>query len=520
MSTSAVPVETSPPAPVASVAGAFDLLMSGLFAPPIRLLSVQARFVLLLAGGFAVWTDVLFYRAGLGVNVTIWFASLLGLVVFAGRRVGRPLPADRIAVLVLFVALSTVIAWRADDALAVFGLLAAWGLLGVGVGLGRNVRALAVSPVAALVALLSCGAALMTSPWRMASRLPASTRATSRVPGVPIVRSLVIALPILLIFGALFAAADAVFAEQIGRLFRFDLSGIVPHVVWLLFGGWFATAAISTAVGVQLPDEIVLSVPERHRLKRFEIAIVLGSLAALFALFVVVQVRYLFGGDHAVQSSVNLTYAEYARRGFFELVVASLLLLPVLATINWARQFDRPSLRQFLALAALLILLLSVIMVSAWQRLAMYWDAFGLTELRFYAAATLPWLAISLGWFVACVARGRIERFVPGAALLAIVMMLGMYVLSPQDYIVRSNLARIEQQKPFDAQYAASLSADAVPALVGSFGMLSADQRCEVAGGLVRRFGVPERQDFRSWNFSGDRALRLLAEHPEVLSCG
>src|SRR3546814_9714779 len=52
------------------------------------------------------------------------------------------------------------------------------------------------------------------------------------------------------------------------------------------------------------------------------------SLAALFALFVVVQLRYLFGGEDAVQRSVDLTYAQYARRGFFELVTASLLLLP------------------------------------------------------------------------------------------------------------------------------------------------------------------------------------------------
>ena len=497
----------------------FEALLSRFLAPPLGLVPAQARLVLLLAGGFAVWTDVLFRGAELGLNITLWFASLVALVIVAGRRVGRPLPADRIAVLMLAVEVSAVWAWRDSGALLAFGVLGAWGLLGLGVGLPRGVRALAVSPVACVMALVSDGAALLTSEWRLIAQVSRGTAVgrASLVPAAPIVRAVLLAAPILFVFGALFVAADAVFAEQLGSLVRFDLSGIKAHAGWLLFGAWIGSAAIATAVGVELPEEIVASMPERHRLARTEVAIVLGSLATLFALFVVVQIRYLFGGEDAVRSSVDLTYAEYARRGFFELVIASLLLLPVLAAINWAREHRAASTQLFLSLAAVLIVLLFVIMTSAWQRLSMYREAFGLTELRFYAAVTLPWLGIALIWFVASVVRDRIEQFLAGAVLLAVAMLFALYVVSPQDLIVRANAARIEQGKSFDAEYAASLNADAVPALVAYFATVPAEGRCEVAAALSHYAELDD--GWRSWNLSRFQASRLLAQHPEALVC-
>ena len=57
-----------------------------------------------------------------------------------------------------------------------------------------------------------------------------------------------------------------------------------------------------------------------------ELGIVLGLLDVLFLAFVLVQFRYLFGGAELVQVSATLTYAEYARRGFFELVAVAALL--------------------------------------------------------------------------------------------------------------------------------------------------------------------------------------------------
>ena len=252
-------------------------------------------------------------------------------------------------------------------------------------------------------------------------------------------RSLLIAVPVLFVFGSLSVAADAVFAAQVGRVFNFGGSTIVAHGFWLLFGLWVATASLWNVGAVDLPNDVVASVPERHRLGRVEVAIILGSLATLFALFVIVQVRYLFGGEDVVQSSIGLTYAQYARRGFFELVAVALLLLPVLAGINWGRQQTGAGLRLFLVLTAVLIALVFVIMVSAWQRMAMYREAFGLTELRFYVVASLPLIGAALLWFFVTVARKRVEHFLAGAMAIVVLGLVAVIAVNQHAIIVGTN---------------------------------------------------------------------------------
>jgi hypothetical protein len=305
------------------------------------------------------------------------------------------------------------------------------------------------------------------------------------------------------VFGALFIAADDVFAQETRELFDFDISAIRPHVLWFVLGGWLGTVVMWTAVAIKQPEGVP-DLPDARRLKTAEVGVILGPLAILFALFVLVQIRYLFGGEDAVQRSINLTYSEYARRGFFELVVASLLLLPVLAGVNWARRGGPRSSVVFGVLAAALVALLFVVMVSAWERLSIYRDVFGLTELRFYAAATLPWLAVVFAWFLVGLVRKMPVEFFPGAMLAALVAVFVLNVLNPDAVIARTNIERVEAGRRFDVDYAASLSADAVPALLAELERVSQPSRCVLAESL--RDWMERDTGVRSWNYSRQNA--------------
>ena len=55
----------------------------------------------------------------------------------------------------------------------------------------------------------------------------------------------------------------------------------------------------------------------------------------LFLAFVLVQFRYLFGGAELVRGLTGMSYADYARRGFFELVAVAALSLPLLLLADW-----------------------------------------------------------------------------------------------------------------------------------------------------------------------------------------
>jgi len=83
--------------------------------------------------------------------------------------------------------------------------------------------------------------------------------------------------------------------------------------------------------------------------------------------------------------------------------------------MEWLLRKDNPvQLRLFRWLAGLQVILLFVIMASALQRMRLYQNEFGLTELRLYTTAFMGWLAVVFAWFMVTVLPGRRERFAFG----------------------------------------------------------------------------------------------------------
>jgi hypothetical protein len=97
----------------------------------------------------------------------------------------------------------------------------------------------------------------------------------------------------------------------------------------------------------------------------------------LFGVFVLVQFAYFFGGQDTL-AAIGLTYSQYARRGFFELVAVSILTLGLVLWLNHTtmRQPGREN-RLFIALSVILVALTSVMLFSASQRMLLYeWVSF------------------------------------------------------------------------------------------------------------------------------------------------
>jgi hypothetical protein len=247
-----------------------------------------------------------------------------------------------------------------------------------------------------------------------------------------------------------------------------------------------------------------------------EVGVVLGLLNVLFVCFVLVQFRYFFGGAARVMSVTELTYAEYARRGFFELTWVAGLVLPLLLGAHALLRKNSPAAgRVFRSLAGAQVALLFVIMASAVARMRLYQSEYGLTELRFYTMAFMLWLGLVFVWFAWTVlVRSRRERFACGALVAAFVTVGLLHLANPDAYIVRANAAHARTGRSFDAGYAASLSADAIPALISALPALNRDERCYLERSLKQNrkhnvFG----EDWRAWSFARWRARRALAAH-------
>lgn len=335
---------------------------------------------------------------------------------------------------------------RAADWVVTLSVVAGVGFLAMGATSGWGWRAL----VAALLRPLRHALPGPLVVLALAVR-EAGERGWSRL--VPAARGVVLAGLLLLVFLPLFAAADAAFAELLDdALFGWSLDrpmakGALSLLVLAAVGALYAAGRTAAPAPAG---------PPRVQIGPAEWTIALGALVAAFAAFVVVQLTTLFGGHTHVLETAGLTYAEYAHQGYGQLVAVAVLTLGVVAgTARWAA--GAPMRRRIL-LGALCLLTL-VVLASAFKRLAVYEDAYGLTRLRYFIDAHILWMA---GLFVAVLVLGALRReaLLPRAVVAwSAVACLAFAASNPDARIHARNLAG---PHPVDVGYLQGLSADAV----------------------------------------------------------
>jgi hypothetical protein len=277
-----------------------------------------------------------------------------------------------------------------------------------------------------------------------------------------------------------------------------------------------------------MPDQAQAPATTTHatpHLGVVEVLIVLGTICALFATFVAVQLRYLFGGHSLVQKRTGLTYAEYAHKGFIELVAVVALTLVLLVIIDHVRvRGDRKSELSYRIPGALLTVLTGVIVASALQRLRLYDQAFGITELRLLVATFLVWVALVLAWLLFVIAKDARDRFAFGAFAGGIAVLLVWAASNPAARVAEHNIGRIGEKgrgAGYDTTYASQLSADAVPALISGLDEMPPTSRAKVERALLDQWGpdVP-RDSWREWNLSRARAHGLVQDYVQETSNG
>lgn len=405
--------------------------------------------------------------------------------------------------------------WRDSEALFVFNVVAVIGLLIVAAP-GTAMRSLDRLGVSNLVrGGLWVGASVLAGPippvvsdirWADLP-LTAKARRLTAVAG-----GLVAAIPVLMLFGSLLSEADPLFGQTMTRILAFDLQQFAQHFVltgliaWatagVLRGGFWREGGLP-----EIPFDVNLRVPPATVLS------FLGAIGGLFALFVGFQARELFLGPGEFQAMTGTTVADYARQGFFELVAVTALTLPLLLAGDWLLdRHDASDLRRFRGLTGAILVLLGLLLASAYHRMLLYRSSYGLTEDRFYTLAFMSWLGVLLAWFASTVLRGRRSRFVPGAILTAWAALLVLNIVNPDAVIARVNLGRARQGAPLDKVYLGRLSADAIPAIIDGAGALDASERCALLRELETRWRLELEKagPASSWDFARVTARRRV----------
>jgi hypothetical protein len=483
-------------------------------APSALRVSEQTRVGLGVAGaaaGLGILGDVLLRSTPWGLNLALWTAALVTMIALLQRWVD----ADDAATGWIPLALGTaaLMAWRDSPTLKMLDVTALAIILGLAMlrARGGQVRMAGLAHHAVGVAASAGDAAVGAARLLFRDVRWAELRSDGMARhGVAAVRGAAIALPLLLLFGGLLASADARFEQMLGGVFSFDLPVLLGHAAFALLVAWVCGGILRTmTLGGEAPGPVVRR-PESLSLGIVEAGIVLGLLDLLFLSFVAVQLPYFFGSAAVIQGPGTTSFSDYARGGFFELVAVAGLVLPLLLFADWiVRKEERSHLRLFRWLAGAQVALLFVIMGSALHRMRLYQGAYGLTELRLYTTAFMLWLGVVFGWFAWTVLRGHRERFAWGALTTALEAIVILHVVNPDATIVRLNAARADAPVRFDASYAATLSADAVPHLLAALPNVRPEMRCQAAGTLRRRWQDADA-DWRSWSLARGRARSLV----------
>ncbi len=306
-----------------------------------------------------------------------------------------------------------------------------------------------------------------------------------------IVRGILLAVPIVLVLAALLASADPIFNQNFEaflKIFKIEKLGeYLFRLFYILILGYFLAGAYIHAYSSSKDEQLIGL--DRPWLPRFlgwiESIIILLGIDILFAIFVGIQFKYFFGG----QTNIHLdgfTFAEYARKGFSELLIVAVISLLIMLGLNsiTKRQTKRHT-AIFSGLSIGLVVLVCVILISAFQRLQLYEAAYGFSQLRTYTHIFMIWVGILLAATVVLEFMNKSRLFALALLFASFGFGVTLNVINVDGFIASRNIDRAQNGSSLDVPYLVTLSNDAVPTLATQYQNSSLSENVRTLAGAA-----------------------------------
>jgi hypothetical protein len=209
---------------------------------------------------------------------------------------------------------------------------------------------------------------------------------------------------------------------------------------------------------------IVSTVERRRPLAGLEWLLPIVVVNLIFALFVAVQVNVLFGGHDYVLGAGGPDYADYARGGFGQLCVVTMISLGLAAGLGGLVRRETPGQRATIrVMGGLLCALSLVIVASALRRMLLYVDVYGFTWLRILSFSGEVFLGLVFVLLLVAGFRLRGAWLPRVTAAAAVAVLLALVAVNPEAVMARTSIAaREESDRAVDLQFLDGLSADAI----------------------------------------------------------
>ena len=336
--------------------------------------------------------------------------------------------------------------------------------------------------------------------------------------GSRVLIGLLISLPLLLVLLALLASADMVFGRLVDRLpvlFEdMNMGELIGKAIVALIIFFISFSYLwSLGHGDRPADSTFKSIesaspPKKSSWDMVTIITITAAVDILYIVFVIIQFAYLFGGSGLPN---GFTYAEYARSGFFELILVTLLNIGLLAcTLTFTGKGGTKAVAAFRVLNTIMICCTFVMLFSAHYRMTLYEMAYGFTFLRIMTHAFMAFLLVL---FVITLARVWVERMplLKPYIVVAIAAFTVVNYINVDKLIVKKNIERYNSINVIDMAYFRTFSND----IVSDIKKLTEDKDSNVSSAAKelleqRKKQLLKNNHWQSFNLTDYRARKAL----------
>jgi hypothetical protein len=475
--------------------------------------SNREKMLLILTVGFiGIGFDYLFYGKILGVSYPLFIALLLGYFLITARDYLKLRNITSWFLLLVIVLISLTFALHDNTVLKVLNFMGVPVIIVAYTLLVTNKSLLKAHPVIIMAAMLervfALAVACSVKFFRFSSQI-----LSARVEGKSslkkqILVGLAISLPILLIIIPLLASADMIFAHYLRNITDFFPDNVFSRLILI---GFITLYVFGYAWSFKYaPREESPAQPSKPGKVDPVIPVtVLSVVNLVYLLFTTIQSNYLYGGASRVLPP-GLSYAEYARRGFFELVAVTVINFLVLLVIHKIIDQRQKSTQAEKALLSILVAFTINMLFAAHYKMALYEQAYGYTELRIYVQVFMLFMAIVFALALLRIWTKKIP-LLKAVFISALLFYLGLNYLNVHGLVAEYNYQRYLTTGKIDAYYLTQLGYEATPVLIKLASHPDRQVVDTVTADLLRREEqMGQHNTWMEYNLSAARARKLI----------
>lgn len=275
----------------------------------------------------------------------------------------------------------------------------------------------------------------------------------------------------------MFLSYDSGFSDLLTKIFAFlddfkffsNLGNfILGFFAAIYLFGIYATATADNKSETVAPEEWHSIGSKLHFAPSLTVAAALIPLFAVYVIFFVSQWQYYLSAFTGTLPEGVLSYAEYARSGFFELCAVSVINFLILIAVSLFGRREKTGESVFHKTASVILSLMTLILIgTAMSKMLLYINRFGLTERRVLAS----WFMILLALFFVLVI---FRQLIPKMKLLAscavvLTLMLGALAFTNYPMLIAEYNVELYidgKAEEIDVQHLYQLGNSSAPSLV------------------------------------------------------